>query len=278
MKTSTLMLSVALIAAVVAIHLRRREATQPHAGVTAAATPSVPAVPILPGAGVPPDSPTAAPTATMVNAPATIGRSEAQMTERLLAMLRRDYRTQLTISHPDVGEALELSAREMDQLFDVLARQFSDMVFASAGVAESDRVQALARRLEANHVELVALLGNKYPKWQSYSAELPARWQLKELDAALAPAGMPLTSAQVDSLVPMLTAAHDLNRQQRLAQPEQTDPGANRRLLEAAASYLSPQQLESFRQLLERHSRRESPPLNAVQRAQRQLIDAWSAR
>jgi hypothetical protein len=103
---------------------------------------------------------------------------------------------------------------------------------------------------------------------------------VKDLAAVLGSAGAPLSDAQSNSLIPALAAVEKRNTQERMAQPGQASltagmtrysPEANQKLLDAAATHLTPQQLESYRQMLERQSSQEASMRNMLLDVQKRV-------
>ena len=159
----------------------------------------------------------------------------------------------MPIEYPDVGKALGLSPDEVGRLYDLLTAK-------------------------ANEDELASLLGSKYEKWQKYTTELLPRRQVSDLAAVLIAAGAPLSDAQRDSLLPAVVAAERSNSQERAAKfgegsrsfvISRFSPEANQKILDAAAAHLTPQQLESYRQLLERGSSMQNRLQGAMLGAQK---------
>jgi len=152
--------------------------------------------------------------------------------------------------YPDVGVVLGLSSDEVDQLIDLLFKQAD---FSSGDVATDRRLQQAAKD------EMVSLLGSKYAKWEEYKTEARTREHVKDLSAALDAAGTPLTDAQRNALIPALVAAERRNSQMTSDHPMPArnyrfSPEATRNLLNASSAYLTPQQMETYRQVLDRAS------------------------
>jgi uncharacterized membrane protein len=227
-----------------------------------------------------PSLPLAEPTAAAPTvAPAPDAERERKISEeanRLRAMLRlpsgpeskaqaksRATSGDMPSQYPDVGQALGLSRDEVDQLFDLLYEQSQRRV-------SSDDPVAAARMTQTAKDELVSLLGSKYPKWEEYNSELPMRRHVKDLTVVLDAAGTPLSDAQKKPLLQALAAAETRNRElYEAAHPTPSNgtsmagfyrytPEATANLLNAASAYLTPQQMEAYRQLLERASNREA--------------------
>lgn len=174
--------------------------------------------------------------------------------------------------YPDVGKVLDLSRDEVDRLFDLLYKQSFGSIEARGSSAED---------------ELEELLGSKYEKWQEYKTELPTRRQVRDLAAVLDSAGSPLTDSQRNSLIPALVDAERRNSQARAVATEtgsldevisrlsRFTPEANRYRLDTAAAHLTPQQLESYQQVLDRATIQETKLRNLTIQARK---DAEAAR
>lgn len=174
--------------------------------------------------------------------------------------------------YPDVGKVLDLSRDEVDRLFDLLYKQSFGSIEARGSSAED---------------ELEELLGSKYEKWQEYKTELPTRRQVRDLAAVLDSAGSPLSDSQRNSLIPALVDAERRNSQARAVATEtgsldevisrlsRFTPEANRYRLDTAAAHLTPQQLESYQQVLDRATIQETNLRNITIQARK---DAEAAR
>lgn len=159
-------------------------------------------------------------------------------------------RMRLKRIYTQVGEELDLSDTETERLFDILAEQ------QAGGRGGSEEA-------------LRALLGpGRQTRWQEYQQTLSARGRATEMTAMLATSGHPLTDAQLRPLTSALIAEEKYVRQQQstLPRPALMTPEtraqlredevnrqeeSNRRYLEAATPYMSPQQLALVRDTLE---------------------------
>jgi hypothetical protein len=179
--------------------------------------------------------------------------------------------------YPDVGKVLRLSRDEVDKLFDLLYEQAD-----RSSKMHPDDAASVARIAQTEKEELVSLLGSKYAKWVEYRTEVPTRRHVKDLTAALDAAGFPLSDAQNNSLIKTLVAEERRNRQLREATQTQTSsdlsaqfyrftPEASRDLHDAAAGYLTPQQMETYSQVLERASNKEAATRTMLLNAQKRV-------
>lgn len=194
---------------------------------------------------------------------------QAQMsTPEGLARRRESSRLLMSTSNPDVGEALGLAPEEVDKLLDLLATQQerTSGVFLEArqsgdqAAAQQQVAAALEEHRRSADAELQELLGAKYAQWQDYQQTRPVWQQRRDLRAVLDAAGTPLTETQGRSLIAALAAEQRNISQTRgaITQPFAANSAEqHQRLLGAAAPHLSAQQLESYRQMLERVAARD---------------------
>lgn len=287
----TILLAALIALGASAIHLRRQlDGTRQQLADLKAqihtTTASAHLATIAPSPPLPPAEPTAAaPTA----APAPDADRKA-LEERLQAMIATRPSPEsnaqfkafmigaMPNQYPDVGKVLGLSRDEVDELFDLLYEQAK----RSSEMDPMSDAASVARMTQTAKDELVSLLGSKYAKWEEYRAELPTRQHLKDLTAALDAAGTTLSDAQNNSLIQALVAEERRNSQFHEATQRQTPsdrpmltqfyrftPEANRNLLNAAAAYLTPQQMETYSQVLERASAQEAAARSMLIQAQK---------
>ena len=292
MKAFVAILSVALVAlGGSAIHLwrqldaNRQQVTDLKARVdtTAASAPQAPAIapsPSLPLAEPAATVPTAAPAPDADRKGLEDQRRRAMAATRrspeLNARLKASMMRAISTQYPDVGKVLGLSSDEVDQLLDLLYKQ-ADRI-TSDPLRDRD-AESVARMQQAEKDELASLLGSKYAKWEEYKTEAPTREHVKDLSAALNAAGTPLTDAQNDSLIQALVAEDRRNSQMNSDRPipakfYRFTPEATQNLLNASSAYLTPQQMETYRQVLERASNQETE----FRRARIQLEETMEAR
>lgn len=232
----------------------------------------------------PPSLPLADPTAAGATvAPASdADRKLLEEQERLQAMLqtRRSPEAAARVKavmvanmsnqYPDVGKVLGLSRDEVDQLLALLY----DQADRDANVIPIDDVPSVARLAQKSKEELMSLLGSKYATWEEYKAEVPTRQHVRDMMAALDAAGTPLSDAKKNSLIQMLVAEERRNSQTSSDRPlpakfYRFTPEANRNLLNAASAYLTPQQMETYGQVLERASNQETANRKLLMSAQK---------
>lgn len=192
---------------------------------------------------------------------AIIGSPENQAKARAL------YRAQLPVKYPDVAESLGLSKDEAEKLFDLLAKQYDELrrdVRVASTEGETS-LQVIGRKSAEGQNELALLLGDKYAQWKQYLSEQPTRQQLRDLAAVLNSSGIPqLTDSQNRSVVYALMEAQKRFEQESMKSVPPAEartrvrnvysPERNVKLLEAASSYLTAQQLDAYKEMLERQA------------------------
>lgn len=175
---------------------------------------------------------------------------------------------------PDVDQALGLKKEEADKLLDLITdqRMRSSSQFIDRSESPQDRAARNQKERETENAELQALLGGKYSKWQDYRENLSAWRQRSDLRTVLDAAGVPLTKTQDAALIKAISA-EQLSIKQTGAYPTQGPsnrlsaeytPENRQRLLVAAAPYLSPQQLDGYKGLLERRAAQEESSQRAA--------------
>jgi hypothetical protein len=213
-------------------------------------------------------------------------------------------RTNIARNYPGLAEELGLSPAETDQLFDVLAQNelniTSNNSMFMASVNDPAALQDMSRTLQEQSRQgeeaIAATLGSaRYAQWQQYQQNQMARSQASSLNTMLAQAGQPLSKDQLKSLTTALGAETQRQREETIAltrglnlqDPAQmaqareasrkAQEGANQRVLAAAASVVSAQQLELIRaqmeqqQTMTRAMMRMSERQNAAAQAPQQV-------
>lgn len=179
--------------------------------------------------------------------------AEAKPVQQPSVMTRTMLRATLTQMYPDLDQELGLQPDELDKFLDLLASQ---RLGGSVGPDKS----------KADEQAIAAMLGNRYPQWQDYQQTLPGRVQVSQLRGQLAASGSALSNAQAQPLMAALNAEQKRITEESLKnpQPRTTSPQEllerelqratenNHRMVEAATPYLNAQQLDSYRQMLER--------------------------
>lgn len=201
-------------------------------------------------------------------------------------MLRAQQRLSLHHSHADLPALLQIPKEQAEQLLDLLAEQQVRWQVAGRPMASkqpnAEAMQQYAEKVretrEANDAEIAALLGAaKFQEWKEYEQNAMARFQIQRLQQQLPPDAR-LQPDQRRMLVSALAteqrrlleerareippnAVPDENWQRRMQEGHaQRMASMNERLLERAASILSPKQLEHFEVLLKQELENSARP------------------
>jgi hypothetical protein len=213
------------------------------------------------------------------------GNAMQDLVQRMLGtpegreMMMGQMRMTLPQQYPDLGRELALSPAETEKFFDMLARhQVSTVGDAlelrdNNGQRDAAAAQERQRNMQeiqlANQAEVTAMLGDKATRWQQYQQMLPTRRQVNQLKMSLGTGNNALSDTQGTPLIAALAAEQSrIQQERRNAPPPPQQPGPlnrqtaieqrleraaeeNRRMVTVASSHLSPQQLESYRKMLE---------------------------
>jgi hypothetical protein len=265
--------------------LRERVTALEAAQLAAAAASPLPSSAILPvGAPLQPKPTdamaTAASAASQVAAPAAanapVTLAEAVLSPQNLEMTRSMMRMMLPQQYPDIARDLNLSAAEVEKLFDTIARQqmnlgMGSMDLFTGGQLDPAALQEMQRKMQqqqkADDAELAAMLGSKYSQWQDYQGTAAARQQVEQLQAAL-DADNRLSEAGRKSVIAAL--AIEEGRAQREEKDTMQLEGrttqeilenqlkrtveVNQRRLQAASPHLTVAQRDAYRRLLEQQT------------------------
>lgn len=159
-------------------------------------------------------------------------------------MLRAMARQMLEQMYPDLAKEMNVSLEVASKVLDLLATRIR-----IAGLPDP---QPSGPRNLSSEGELAALLGSSYPKWNEYERKVQEHLMQDQVRAAISASGdAPLTDAQFQELNTALKAEEQLIGQDTAVSPAQRQLDANRRRIEVAAKYLSPQQLEGYKQHLQ---------------------------
>lgn len=195
--------------------------------------------------------------------------------QNLMSSMMRSMMSQM---YPDVGTELDMTAEQVDQLFNLLAKQQGElsadsMALLTGGANDPAAAQAAQRRLtekqRAHEQEVAAMLGGKNAKWKEYQSTAAARLQVTELRGKLATSGHPLSEAQEKSLVTAFAretagAEQEMNafmespaaasspNMMREAMKQALD--SQRKLVDVAAPILDANQLREFKRQVEQQA------------------------
>lgn len=188
-------------------------------------------------------------------------------------MLLGQLRMILPRQYPDLAKELDLSPAQEEKFFELLARQQADTRAETQRVRDSgpqdraaieERQRQAQERQRTHQAEVAAVLGAKVPEWQEYQRTLPVRRQVQLLKASLGSGGNALTDMQSRPLIQALAVEQARIQDEGRSAPRaggtpqefreqqlQRTMERNRRLLGVASSHLNPQQVESYRRMLE---------------------------
>jgi hypothetical protein len=213
-----------------------------------------------------------APTAAKPTGTPALGLASPQNMEMVRSMMRM----LLPQQYPDIATDLNLSAAEVEKLFDTLARQQMDLGMGSMDVFSGgkldpavmqDMQRKMQQQMKANDAELAAMLGSKYPQWQDYQGTVAARRQVEQLQAALeadnrlSEAGRKTVTAALaveegriareekDTAQPAGTTTQEVLENQLKHTTEM-----NQRRIAAASAHLTVAQRDTYRRLLEQQT------------------------
>lgn len=235
------------------------------------------------------DATASANTAVVTEAPVFANRPMMMMDRQRQLLQDPEYRKAMLAQqkyamhrmYPDLRSALGLQPQEADLLMDLLAEQQLNLMsnqppFRGRGqppdAAEMERYQQqLQQQQRERDAQIASLLGDsKLQEWQSYQKTLGARMQIRELRTEWAEAGMPLREGQIEPLVNALAEEQNSRVQGSIKYRSQVDAlgptpanrvnmmeadlertaDYNRRLHDAAAPYLTHDQLRRLDQHL----------------------------
>ncbi len=165
--------------------------------------------------------------------------------------------------YPDFDEALGIGPEETEKVLDLLvthderaARILDDARAAQDQAAARQQLSAaFDEHRRTSEREMAELLGPTYSQWQDYQLTRPAWQQRRDLRAVLEAAGTPLTEMQERSLIAALSGEQrSISLAIRAAPEPRSDNLSERyqRMLAAAVPHLSAEQLEGYRQMLDR--------------------------
>ena len=121
-------------------------------------------------------------------------------------------------SNPNVARDLDLTAEQLDRLYDMLAEQSLRAMENTGPMWSVDGEQPDAAKMQefhrkameqqrANEAELKRALGDgKYREWQEYQSMAGVRWEADRVRTSLASAGVPLDE---NLAKPLLKTLHE---------------------------------------------------------------------
>jgi hypothetical protein len=198
--------------------------------------------------------------------------------------MRAQQKMNLVRSNPNLARDLDMTAEQLDRLYDVLAEQSMRAMENNAPMWSMDgerpdaaKIQEFQRKAmeqqRANETELRRALGDgKYREWQEYQSMAGVRWEADRVRASLASAGVPLDESLAK---PLLKTLHQqqmkMMQQQAAASAASPNAMASGRLVMssgfAPAPGSSPDMLKMQEQSLEmitQHQKRQREALASV--------------
>jgi hypothetical protein len=132
--------------------------------------------------------------------------------------MRAQQKMGLVRSNPNLARDLDLTADQLDRLYDVLAEQSlrsmentSPMWSVNGEQPDAAKIQEYQRKAmeqqRSNEAELKRALGDtKYREWQEYQSMAGVRWEADRVRTSLASAGVPLDE---NLAKPLLKSLHE---------------------------------------------------------------------
>ena len=197
--------------------------------------------------------------------------------------MRAQQKMGLVRSNPNLGRDLDLSAEQLDRVYEVLAEQSlramensSPMWSVNGEQPDAAKMQEFHRKAleqqRSNEAELRRALGDtKYREWQEYQSMAGVRWEADRVRTSLASAGVPLDESLAKPLLKSLHEQQMKMMQQQAAAASAAQPNANgnaRLVLSSGFSAAtSPDMLKMQEQSLEmmaQHQKRQRDALASV--------------
>jgi hypothetical protein len=194
--------------------------------------------------------------------------------------MRAQQKMNLVRSNPNLARDLDMTAEQLDRLYDVLAEQSLRAMENNGPLWSVDSQQPDAAKMlefqrkateqqRTNETELRRALGDgKYREWQEYQSMAGVRWEADRVRTSLASAGVPLDE---NLAKPLLKTLHQqqMKMQQAAATAASSNANASARLVvgSAFAPGSSPDMLKMQEQSLEmitQHQKRQREALASV--------------
>jgi hypothetical protein len=194
--------------------------------------------------------------------------------------MRAQQKMNLVRSNPNLARDLDMTAEQLDRLYDVLAEQSLRAMENNGPLWSVDSQQPDAARMlefqrkateqqRTNETGLRRALGDgKYREWQEYQSMAGVRWEADRVRTSLASAGVPLDE---NLAKPLLKTLHQqqMKMQQAAATAASSNANASARLVvgSAFAPGSSPDMLKMQEQSLEmitQHQKRQREALASV--------------
>jgi ribosomal protein L12E/L44/L45/RPP1/RPP2 len=194
--------------------------------------------------------------------------------------MRAQQKMGLVRSNPNLARDLDLTADQLDRLYDVLAEQSlrsmentSPMWSVNGEQPDAAKIQEYQRKAmeqqRSNEAELKRALGDtKYREWQEYQSMAGVRWEADRVRTSLASAGVPLDE---NLAKPLLKSLHEqqVKLMQQAANAAAPNAAVSARLMTSSgfSPGASPDMLKMQEQSLEmmaQHQKRQRDALASV--------------
>jgi PAS domain-containing protein len=195
--------------------------------------------------------------------------------------MRAQQKMNLVRSNPNLARDLDMTAEQLDRLYDVLAEQSLRAMENNGPLWSVDGERPDAAKMQeyqrkameqqrANETELRRALGDgKYREWQEYQSMAGVRWEADRVRTSLASAGVPLDESLAKPLLKTLHQQQMKMMQQAAATAASSNANASGRLVMSSsfAPASSPDMLKMQEQSLEmitQHQKRQREALASV--------------
>jgi hypothetical protein len=194
--------------------------------------------------------------------------------------MRAQQKMNLVRSNPNLARDLDMTAEQLDRLYDVLAEQslramenHGPMWSVDGEQPDAAKMQEFQRKAmeqqRTNETELRRALGDgKYREWQEYQSMAGVRWEADRVRTSLASAGVPLDESLAK---PLLKTLHQqqVKMMQAAATAASSNANANARLMGssgfAPASALDMLKMqEQSLEMITQHQKRQREALASV--------------
>ena len=198
------------------------------------------------------------------------------------AAMREQRKIGMRQMYPELEEATGMSRDQADRLFELLTdQQMNDMDNQPRADGDTRQwIQQLQQRQRELDSQLAAELGSDtYNKWKEYQGSLPARFQVRSLNAQLGSAGVPLRGEQAENLVAALRGAYTSMAPNAAQQPRNMRSAAGvsfggatagsdefaQRQREAVRPILTPQQFAEYEKIQEQQEQMRQASMRMMQ-------------
>ena len=161
--------------------------------------------------------------------------------------MRAQQKMNLVRSNPNLARDLDMTAEQLDRLYDVLAEQSLRAMENNGPMWSLDGERPDAAKMQefhrkameqqrTNETELRRALGDgKYREWQEYQSMAGVRWEADRVRTSLASAGVPLDESLAKPLLKTLHQQQMKMMQQAAATAASPNANANARLVMSSA-------------------------------------------